>query len=34
MDIRFISNNQYKIDEAASILNASDVNVIPVNMKI
>ena len=34
MDIRFISNNQYKIKEAASILNASDVNVIPVNMKI
>lgn len=34
MDIRFISNNKYKIDEAASILKASDVNVIPVNMKI
>ena len=34
MDIRFISNNQYKITEATNILREVGVTVIPVNKKI
>lgn len=34
MDIRFISNNEYKIDEVSTILKESGITVIPVNKKI
>lgn len=34
MDIRFISNNRYKISEATAILGEAGINVIPISEKI
>lgn len=34
MEIRFISGNEYKIEEAQEILQVSGIKVVPVNIKI